>query len=105
MTIGSFIFSAPFDDPPYGRKVMKTTNVGSAKPASLIKRDEVAKYLGVSLSWLDKSRLTGTGPKFIKIGNRILYDLKDLDEFKARNRHQSTSEYGLEESDRGDDRR
>jgi hypothetical protein len=29
---------------------------------------QVAKLLGVSLSWLAKSRLTGTGPRFIKIG-------------------------------------
>jgi hypothetical protein len=29
---------------------------------------QVAKLLGVSLSWLAKSRLNGTGPRFIKIG-------------------------------------
>jgi hypothetical protein len=28
----------------------------------------VAKLLGVSHSWLAKSRLTGTGPRFIKLG-------------------------------------
>jgi predicted DNA-binding transcriptional regulator AlpA len=33
----------------------------------------VAKLLGVSLSWLAKSRLNGTGPRFIKIGRAVRY--------------------------------
>jgi predicted DNA-binding transcriptional regulator AlpA len=31
----------------------------------------VAKLLGVSHSWLAKSRLTGTGPRFIKLGRAV----------------------------------
>ena len=34
---------------------------------------QVAKLLGVSLSWLAKSRLNGTGPRFIKIGRAVRY--------------------------------
>ena len=75
------------------RQRMKNTNIGSAQPRSLNHRRDAAKYLGVSLSWLDKSRLKGTGPKFIRIGTRILYEFSDLDEFKALNRRMSTSEY------------
>ena len=44
-------------------------------------RKQAADYLGVSLSWLDKARLTGIGPVFISIGGRIVYDLADLDDF------------------------
>jgi hypothetical protein len=33
----------------------------------------VAKLLGISPSWLAKSRLTGTGPRFIKIGLAVRY--------------------------------
>jgi hypothetical protein len=33
----------------------------------------VAKLLGLSLSWLAKSRLNGTGPRFIKIGRAVRY--------------------------------
>ena len=31
-------------------------------------RKQTAEYLGVSLSWLDKARLTGLGPPYIAIG-------------------------------------
>jgi predicted DNA-binding transcriptional regulator AlpA len=34
---------------------------------------QVAKLLGVSSSWLAKSRLNGTGPRFIKIGRAVRY--------------------------------
>lgn len=35
-------------------------------------RKEAAPYLGVSLSWLDKARASGTGPPYIEIGSRVL---------------------------------
>lgn len=54
-------------------------------------RKQTAAYLGVSLSWLDKSRLTGLGPVFITIGGRIVYDSADLDAFLQSNRRTSTS--------------
>lgn len=56
-------------------------------------RKEAAPYLGSSLSWLDKARLSGNGPVFISIGGRIVYDTADLDAFLEQNRHRSTSEY------------
>jgi hypothetical protein len=46
----------------------------------------------MSLSWLDKSRLRGDGPAFLKIGGRIVYDTADLDRFMAERRRRSTSE-------------
>jgi predicted DNA-binding transcriptional regulator AlpA len=58
-----------------------------------VHRKQAAAHLGVSLSWFDKSRLSGDGPPFIKIGNRVIYDEADLDEFMDRNRHRSTSSY------------
>jgi hypothetical protein len=55
-------------------------------------RKQAAAYLGVSLSWLDKARLTGLGPPYIAIGGRVLYDSRDLETFLQSNRHSSTSE-------------
>ena len=55
-------------------------------------RKQAAEYLGVSLSWLDKARLTGLGPPYIAIGGRILYDSRDLEIFLQSNKHTSTSE-------------
>jgi predicted DNA-binding transcriptional regulator AlpA len=34
---------------------------------------DVAKVLGVSLSWVAKARLTGDGPAFVKIGHSVRY--------------------------------
>ena len=55
-------------------------------------RKQTADFLGVSLSWLDKARLTGLGPPYIAIGGRILYDSRDLEMFLQSNRHSSISE-------------
>jgi hypothetical protein len=55
-------------------------------------RKQAAYYLGVSLSWLDKSRLHGEGPAFLQVGSRVLYDTADLDSYLASCRRRSTSE-------------
>jgi predicted DNA-binding transcriptional regulator AlpA len=58
----------------------------------LMHPQEVAKLLNVSLSWLAKSRLTGTGPPFIKIGRAVRYlESAVRDYIRARTRT-STSE-------------
>lgn len=55
-------------------------------------RKQAAEYLGVSLSWLDKARISGLGPVFVTMGGRVLYDSRDLEAFIDSNRHASTSE-------------
>jgi predicted DNA-binding transcriptional regulator AlpA len=53
---------------------------------------DVAKLLGVSLSWIAKARLRGDGPRFVKIGRSVRYlQSSVLDYIKSRTRH-STSE-------------
>jgi len=53
---------------------------------------EAATFLGVSKSWLDKKRLEGGGPTYIKLGRRVVYDLNDLEDFAASKRLRSTSD-------------
>ena len=53
-----------------------------------------AAYLNCSKSYLEKTRLTGGGPRFIKIGKAVRYRLADLDAFAEARSHASTSEYG-----------
>ena len=53
---------------------------------------EVAKLLGVSSSWLAKSRLSGTGPRFIKVGRCVRYARSALREFILSRQRHSTSE-------------
>ena len=54
---------------------------------------EAAELLRTSTSTLAKRRLYGDGPKFCRIGRAVRYRKADLDEFMARSRVQSTSEY------------
>ena len=51
-----------------------------------------ADYLGYAESTLEKKRLTGDGPPFIRLGRVIVYDTRDLDAWLAARRAQSTSE-------------
>lgn len=47
---------------------------------------EAAAYLGVSVPLLNKQRSQGTGPTFYRIGSRVVYDTRDLDEYLAKHR-------------------
>ena len=53
---------------------------------------EAAAYLGLSASTLNKTRLTGTGPRYLKLGRRVLYDLRDLEAWVAERKRNHTSE-------------
>jgi hypothetical protein len=52
-----------------------------------------AEYCGgVSTAYLNKLRVTGEGPVFIRLGRRIVYDSGDLDDWLAAGRRRSTSD-------------
>lgn len=40
---------------------------------------DASAYLGMSPSWLNKTRLNGTGPVYMKTGGRVQYETCDLD--------------------------
>jgi hypothetical protein len=52
---------------------------------------EAAAVLGVSVSFLNKLRIQGGGPVFIKIGRRVLYDPRDLEAWSDARRRTNTS--------------
>ena len=56
--------------------------------------DEAAAYTGLSASTLNKLRVFGGGPAFLKLGARVAYDTRDLDAWLATRRRQSTSDLG-----------
>ena len=58
----------------------------------LLHPTQVSKLLGVSLSWLAKSRLNGTGPRFIKIGRAVRYAMSAVREYILSRQRNSTSE-------------
>jgi len=59
---------------------------------TLLTETDAGTYLGVSRSFLAKSRCNGTlpnhtpGPPYIKLGHAIRYDVRDLDAWIAANR-------------------
>lgn len=66
-----------------------------AKPGTLdplLQPADVAKLLKVSLSWLAKSRLSGTGPRFVKVGRAVRYAESAVREFIKSRQRNSTSE-------------
>lgn len=53
-----------------------------------------AKHLGLSVSTLNKLRVFGGGPVFLKLGRRVAYDVADLDAWLTSRRRSSTSDDG-----------
>ncbi|MEQ1945175.1 helix-turn-helix domain-containing protein [Mesorhizobium sp. VNQ89] len=56
-----------------------------------LRTDQAAKYTGTSASTLNKLRLTGGGPTYIKLGRTVVYDITDLDAWLDAHRRKSTS--------------
>jgi predicted DNA-binding transcriptional regulator AlpA len=52
---------------------------------------QAARRLGVSASWLNKMRITGGGPPYLKLGRRVVYETADLDRWVATRRRRNTS--------------
>lgn len=44
----------------------------------LLTEEEAAGRIGYSRQWLRSLRLSGKGPVFIRLGNRIMYDPTDV---------------------------
>lgn len=53
-----------------------------------------SKHVGSAESTLNKLRVYGGGPRYIKIGRRVLYDIADLDAWIEQNKRSSTSDTG-----------
>lgn len=56
--------------------------------------DQAAAILGLSRRTLENWRLAGKGPKFRKLGSRVLYSETDLIEFSEAQTRHSTSDTG-----------
>jgi hypothetical protein len=67
----------------------------------LLTPEEAAKFLKLSTDWLAKSRMTGKGPEFIKIGRAIRYSMSSLQKFIQARSRKSTSDLPDENSDSG----
>jgi hypothetical protein len=69
--------------------------LGASTPTStivLLTPRETAKHLRCSERKLERHRLVGDGPPFVKIGAAIRYPLSELEKWLAKHTHHSTSE-------------
>ena len=61
--------------------------------ARVLRTPAAAEYVGLSDSTLEKFRLTGEGPQFVRIGVRAVgYRIEDLEAWLAERVRHSTSE-------------
>lgn len=42
---------------------------------------EAAEMFGMSVSWFNKQRWLGIGPKYLKVGRSVRYRIKDLEDY------------------------
>jgi predicted DNA-binding transcriptional regulator AlpA len=61
-------------------------------PQRYLRTPEAARFLGLSGRTLEKHRTYGTGPKYSKIGGRVVYRLEDLQAWVTRGDRSSTSD-------------
>jgi hypothetical protein len=54
--------------------------------------DEAAAVLGVSPRTLEKKRVTGGGPTYVKLFRKVVYLPKDLRAYLESNRRENTSQ-------------
>jgi len=58
----------------------------------LMSAPQLAEWLNVSLSWVNKSHIYGTGPPAIRVGRRRLYDPLDVDNWLSTRKQGHASE-------------
>jgi predicted DNA-binding transcriptional regulator AlpA len=68
------------------------TNRGTDLPNRKLSVREAARFLGLSASTLNKLRLSGYGCPYLKLGRRVVYDLRDLEDWAARQKRLNTSQ-------------
>lgn len=62
--------------------ITSVTPASSPKtPRATLSVDDAAAYIGVSKSILDTWRTRGQGPRYVRLGRRIVYRVAALDEF------------------------
>lgn len=59
----------------------------------LLKTPDAASFLGVSASLLNKLRVMGGGPNYLRLGKAVRYTQTDLREWVQLHRYENTSQY------------
>ena len=71
-----------------------TNNPGRepSPPRPKLRVNDAARHLGLAVSTMNKMRLSGLGPRFIRLTRRrVAYDLYDLETWAAERKRSSTN--------------
>jgi predicted DNA-binding transcriptional regulator AlpA len=71
---------------------MSTTLAGV--PQRYLRTPEAARFVGLSIRTLEKHSIYGTGPRYSKLGGRVVYRVEDLQEWVDAAAKASTSDPG-----------
>ena len=63
-------------------------------PPRFLRTPEAARFLGLSGRTLEKHRIYGTGPRYSKLGGRVVYRVEDLQAWVDTAAKASTSDPG-----------
>src|ERR1700740_3377999 len=63
-------------------------------PPRYLRTPEAARFVGLSIRTLEKHRIYGTGPRYSKLGGRVVYRLEDLQTWVDSAVKASTSDPG-----------
>lgn len=63
-----------------------------SEPRKYFDTPSAGNYTSIGKSTLDKMRMTGEGPAFLKVGHRVVYERAALDEWLASKRCRSTAD-------------
>jgi predicted DNA-binding transcriptional regulator AlpA len=64
-------------------------------PPRYLRTPEAARFVGLSIRTLEKHRTYGTGPRYSKLGGRVVYRLEDLQTWVELGAKASTSDPGV----------
>jgi predicted DNA-binding transcriptional regulator AlpA len=64
-------------------------------PPRYLRTPEAARFVGLSIRTLETHRTYGTGPRYSKLGGRVVYRLEDLQAWVERGAKASTSDPGI----------
>ena len=77
--------------PPLLSPLGSRRDIAVTTPSSRIPVTGAADFCGCSSSLLNKLRVAGGGPRFIKLGRKVVYDTADLSAWLETRRRSSTS--------------
>ena len=77
---------------PDPRFLLSSATMSLAQTSAFLTQGEAAALLRLSGRTLERHRLSGTGPVFVRLGRRIVYRSQDLMAWAEANTFRSTSE-------------